>query len=108
MLRRILISFCIIVFCCAGCAKKEIKKEYYPNGKIMAEKTIQGLKSFSKVYSPDGILIGEYHYKNAKLHGKTKMYFNNGKIFREIDYKNGDIRRMDQYDEAGNKVIKGS
>ena len=47
--------------------KKEIKKEYYYNGKLMCE----------------------IPYVNGKRHGIAKWYYMHGKLGEEIPYVNG-------------------
>ena len=43
-----------------------------------------------KGYSPEGKLILDYNYKNGKLHGIQKVYFNNSdKLYSEKEYKEG-------------------
>ncbi len=53
----------------------EVKKEFYPNGKLKSET----------------------NYKNGKLEGVATIYYKNGQLLDEETYKNGEaegIRRV--------------
>lgn len=99
MIRRIGLWFtCGLVMTLIACAKAEVKNEYYPDGKLMAEKTVNGKHATTKAYLPNGTLIGEYHYKNGKQHGTTRIYYNDGTIFQIIEYRQGEIKSKLQFE----------
>jgi antitoxin component YwqK of YwqJK toxin-antitoxin module len=71
----------LIVFL-SGCSSEEVKKEYYPNGKLKTE----------------------MRYKNGKLDGMTKGYYDSGKLKAEAVFKDDKMVSAVCYDENGNKI----
>ncbi len=69
----------------------EVKKEFYPSGKLKSEQNyINGkLEGIGKGYYESGKLQWEETYKNGKLEGIAKGYFDSGKLQAEANFKNG-------------------
>lgn len=88
MNKRTLIILCLALSLTA-CQKLEVKREYYPDGKLMVEKFIRGRKAVNKVYHTNGKLIGVYEYKDGSLNGVSTIYNNDGELFKKIKYVNG-------------------
>ena len=55
----------------------------------------------------NGLIEMETNYKNGIKHGKEKNYHPNGKIFKEQEWKNGNLTgEIKIWDESGNKIDK--
>jgi Uncharacterized protein conserved in bacteria len=69
----------------------EMKKEYYPSGKLHFERNYKDgkLEGISKRYYEGGKLWSEANCSNGKLEGITKNYFESGKLDFERNYKDG-------------------
>lgn len=67
------------------------KKEYYPNGKISKEYTLENgqINGVYKVFNQKGFLISEQEYFHGLPHGYYKTYFENGHIQQESSFENG-------------------
>ncbi len=77
---KIAILLLLVVFV-SGCSE-EVKKEYYPNGKLKTE----------------------MRYKSGKLEGTTKGYYASGKLKAEAVFKDDKLVSAVCYDENGNKI----
>ncbi len=66
----------------AGCSAEEVKKLYYPSGKLKSE----------------------MRYKQGKLHGVTRGYYENGKLKAEAVFKEDKLVSAACYDEQGNSI----
>ncbi|MDR3258488.1 MAG: toxin-antitoxin system YwqK family antitoxin [Fusobacteriaceae bacterium] len=77
-----------------------VSKQYYENGKLMAEQNYVFGKeeSSKKEYYKNGALKEESVWKFKekgstveRRHGLTKIYDENGRIFLEVKFKNGEV-----------------
>jgi antitoxin component YwqK of YwqJK toxin-antitoxin module len=68
----------------------EIIKEHYPDGKLKQECSFkEGLKDgYERVFMNNGDRVMESEYKEDKLHGEHKRYFQN-RLILECNYKDG-------------------
>jgi len=70
----------ILIILLNGCLSfPEVKKEHYPSGELKIE----------------------YNYKNNRLEGITKWYYESGEILYIDTYKNGQKINRKAYDERG-------
>jgi len=67
----------------------EIKKEYYPSGKLKSEIFVNGLDGWIKKYYDSGKLMGFIPIKNGKFHGESTIYFNSGEKAFVNNFENG-------------------
>ncbi len=69
----------------------EVKKEYYPGGKLKSEQNYikDKLEGTGKGYYESGKLQWEENYKNGKLEGIARGYYESGKLQAEANFKNG-------------------
>ena len=89
-------SISLIVFLLAAIiivpsfASAEVRKEYYPSGKLKSEgNVVDGKKGgIHKEYYENGQLWIEDNYKNGKLDGLSKIYYESGQLWIEENYKN--------------------
>jgi antitoxin component YwqK of YwqJK toxin-antitoxin module len=75
----------------------EFKKEYFPDGSLMAEEMVRGSQSVLKAYLPDGTLVSEKRYHRGQLHGESRIYRNDGRLFQKIRYRHGIELRRDNF-----------
>jgi hypothetical protein len=75
-----------IIFILPSHAFAEVRKEYYPNGKLKFERNyINGKQEgITKVYFESGKLEAERNYKNGKLEGLEKEYYESGELKRSL------------------------
>jgi antitoxin component YwqK of YwqJK toxin-antitoxin module len=78
--KQVILLF-LLVFFVAGCSV-ETKKEFYPSGKVKAEK----------------------RYKKGKLEGVAKEFYESGKLKAKIYYKNDKPATSTCYDEQENII----
>jgi len=71
-------------------ALAEIRKEFYPSGKLRSEGNIvDGKKEgIHKEYYENGQLWIEDNYENGKLDGLSNNYYESGQLWIEENYKN--------------------
>jgi antitoxin component YwqK of YwqJK toxin-antitoxin module len=67
----------------------EVKKEFYPSGKLKSEIYINGSDGWIKKYYDSGNLMGFLPIKKGKSHGTCIIYFNSGKKALENEFENG-------------------
>ena len=87
-----------------GAIKDGKYSEYYPDGKIKAEKEYaDGLENGSaKIYYPSGNLQNKTGYKNGLLDGPVFIYSPEGKLLFEQNYIAGILDGwVREYDDAG-------
>lgn len=73
-------------------AKQDVKT-YYSDGNVRWEGSMENGKRNGvwREFARNGILIGEYIYKDGTLNGPAKLFFYSGKTFKELTYKNGNL-----------------
>lgn len=73
-------------------AKQDVKT-YYSDGSLRWTGSMENGKRNGpwKEHARNGVLIGEYNYKDGTLNGPAKLYFYSGKVYKELTYKNGEI-----------------
>jgi len=90
----------------AGSASAEsgARKEYYPDGKLLAEYTLLNgeVNGIVKIYDPEGYVTQESGYKNGELNGVRKFYYpsydkntglpieESGQLYLVSTYENGE------------------
>ena len=85
-------------------ASAEIRKEYYPSGKLKSEENyINGKKEgISKWFYESGKLDAMLNFKNGKREGINKWYNKSGKLHKEFNYKNDKLDGISKlYYESG-------
>lgn len=124
------LSFVIVLvflFIRVTSASGEVKKEYYPSGKLKSEVNVidgkrEGIakayyksgklgqetnykndvrEGIEREYHENGVLWSEVNYINDKKEGNAKRYYESGKLRSERNYKNGKIVSRKDYDETG-------
>ena len=90
-IKVLLITFIVLVLSSPVLSSAEVKKEFYPSGKLKSEQSyINGkLEGTGKGYYESGKLEWEENYKNGKLEGISKGYYEIGKSQAEVNFKNG-------------------
>ena len=72
-------------------ASTRIVTFYDPLGnKITEETRVDGKRTKGRTFFPNGITEKEYNFKDDKLNGPFILYFENGKIKAEFEYKDGE------------------
>ena len=71
-------------------ASAEVKKEYYPSGKLKSEvNVVDGkVEGLAKMYYENGNLKAEENYINGKYEGISKTYYESGQLKQEGNHKN--------------------
>lgn len=110
-MRYLIIASLFIVFGCdfvesnkAIKEDKNIKKSFYPNGKVKSELFYNDSSKIilAKNYYKTGEMATEIPYKNEMRNGISKKYYENGKIYRETPYENNIIHGVQKkYYESG-------
>jgi antitoxin component YwqK of YwqJK toxin-antitoxin module len=69
----------------------EMKKEYYPSGKLHFERNYENgkLEGIIKEYYESGKLQYERNFQNGKLEGISREYYESGKLQYERNFQNG-------------------
>jgi len=67
------------------------KKEYYPNGKLSKEYTVENgvPNGIMKTYSEKGFIISEQKFVQGVPNGTMKTFYENGKIHHENNFTDG-------------------
>ena len=76
-LKKVLAVFLLALCFGNACVRlAEVKKEYYPSGKLKLETTYRDGKKdgIEKIYFESGKLRGETPYKDGKKEGKMRLY----------------------------------
>lgn len=89
-----------LLCCVVACGRVETKKEYYPDGAVMAEYVTRGSRSVMKAYLPDGTLVSEKRYRRGKLDGESRVYRNDGRLFQKVIYRGGEEIRRQEFQDA--------
>lgn len=81
-------------------------KTYFNNGQLaeMGQTSGNDFTGEWKTYYPNG-KPSEYHYKDGKIDGLYRFYDQDGKLYYEYDYRNGEIITYRFFDKAG-KLLK--
>ena len=82
-----------------------VKKDYYPNGKLMREYFVKNgsINGILKTYSDSGYVISEQNYTNGLANGMLKTYNTNGSIIGETSWIDGHSGgQIKYYFENGN------
>ena len=101
---RIVVLLPIVILSFLACSDgKEIRKEYYPSGKLMAEWSYNNdkLNGISKSYYENGNVQTEETYKNGKLDGISKFYYTSGKLKADGIFKEGKKESLRLYNANG-------
>jgi hypothetical protein len=87
MVRIFTIALMLLVLA-AGAASASIIKQYYKNGNIMAELSMQGLtmQGTSKMYYESGKLMSETNYTDGRQEGLSREYYESGAVKSECTY----------------------
>lgn len=103
----VVIGLFLSSFCFAGAI--EVKKDYYPNGRLKKEATyVNGKQNgYEKLYYESGNLRAYGEYLDGKLNGIVKMYFDDGKTLKsKFTYINGDLNGIAKEFYPDGKVKK--
>ncbi|MCK5256606.1 MAG: toxin-antitoxin system YwqK family antitoxin, partial [Deltaproteobacteria bacterium] len=90
----------------AGCSR-EVKKEYYPDGKLKSVHNYKKgeLEGIAIFYHPNGSLKERANYRKGKRERITTTYYESGKLKGEISYVNGKREGITKlYNENGEIV----
>jgi antitoxin component YwqK of YwqJK toxin-antitoxin module len=103
------IAFVLLGFLLAGCV--DVRKENYPNGKLKSEAEYRNGRMFGtkKIYYESGELQFEGTYEYDVPLGQHTYYYKNGKPLQQIQYIDGKldgVRRL--YDESGKLKLSAS
>jgi len=73
--------------------EQDIRKEYYPNGKVQYERSFKNGKrhGLSKQFSEDGILMMDVVYVNGIKQGLWREYYSSGKLKETRIYENDSV-----------------
>ena len=109
----------VILLCCGflnalaapqkGEAALDTIRETFPDGKLSRVYTLQKgteiREGMSVSYHPNGKVAIEAPYKNGKLDGEFKSYYESGKPWQTIGYKNGveEGASIDYYEDGRQK-----
>ncbi len=90
-MKIIIITIAISFFCFVANAQTEIKKTYYPSGKLATEEPyLNGkMNGIAKGYYESGKIKYETPVSNNNKQGIAKGYFENGNLEIEISYVDG-------------------
>jgi len=103
-LKVLLIILIVLVIGSPDLSFAEVKKEFYPSGKLKSEQNYinDKLEGIGKGYYESGKLQWEENYKNGKIEGIAKGYFESGKLQAEVNFKNGKKHgTLTLYSESG-------
>ena len=87
-----------------------IIKEYYNDGKVMAEWNYKDgvYNGINRVYHRNGKMSVECNYKNGVLNGAFKRYYENGDIASESNYWNGMVTKTAETYYLGGQLKSSS
>ncbi len=90
-IKVLLITLIVLVLSSPVLSFAEVKKEFYPSGKLKSEQNYinDKLEGTGKGYYESGKLQWEENYKNGKIEGIARGYHENGKLQAEANFKNG-------------------
>ncbi|MCP3876121.1 MAG: hypothetical protein GY699_23620 [Desulfobacteraceae bacterium] len=89
-----------------GKKKKIMELTYFKNGDKGSEVNYKNGKvnGWARMWYESGQLHLEATYKNSKTHGIRTAYHENGQIFCRAKYKNGEILHKRNWDENGKEI----
>ncbi|MCD6661025.1 MAG: hypothetical protein LT105_12760 [Lentimicrobium sp.] len=103
----------LLILVMASCNNQTVKKELYEDGKVKTEKTyeeVNGEEQLVKevVYHPNGSKYIEGNYKDGLREGYWASWFDNGTLWSEGDFKNGESHgKRTVYHPNGNLYYEG-
>jgi antitoxin component YwqK of YwqJK toxin-antitoxin module len=106
--RAVLTLLIVLLFAAAGCSR-EVKKEYYPDGKLKSVLNYKKgkLEGIALYYYQNGQLKERVNYRKGKRERTGTTYYESGKLKEEITYVDGKRESIKLYDENG-KLISES
>jgi len=102
-MKRKAVAGLIILILAAGCSR-EVKKEYYPDGKLKAVLNYKKgkLEGIALHYYENGHLKERVNYRNGERERVGTTYYESGKLKEEIPYMQGKREGIAKlYDEKG-------
>ena len=108
--RAALTLLIFLLVAAAGCSR-EVKKEYYPNGKLKAELNYKKgeLEGIAKYYYQSGNLKERANYRKGKRERVSTTFHENGKVKEEITYVNGKREGITKlYNENGELISEST
>jgi antitoxin component YwqK of YwqJK toxin-antitoxin module len=102
------------MFILASCSKTTVKKENYDDGTVKSEltyKKIDGKEQLIKEirFHPNGKKFFEGEYKNEKRDGYWASWFQDGTLWSEGEFLNGESHgKRTVYHANGNKYYEGN
>ena len=111
--RALIICLLFVMWMCAGsCVHKELRKEYYDDGKIKAicpynnAGVIDGVVT---TYYPSGKIQSRETYINNVKEGISKAYYESGKLKATVNFKDGKLGgKFKKYNERGIIIEEGN
>lgn len=104
MLKKLIVICMLINLYCPCAALGTVLKEYYENGKVMAEMNFSfwQLDGTSRTYYENGKVMAEMNYKSGVQEGIMREYYESGKLKSEFNYKQDKKEGMNkQFYESG-------
>lgn len=97
------ITATVFVALTAGVCGARVVREYYPNGKVMAEVTLTNFTPDgpTKTYYENGKLMSESFYKDGKQEGAAREFYEDGKLRSEATYKDNKPLEKKMYYPGG-------
>ena len=71
---------------------------------LVLSSPLLSIAEVKKEFYPDGKLKSETNYKNDKADGIRRVHYENGKLKSELNYKNGNVISKKEYDEFGKLI----
>jgi len=95
----------VLLFAAAGCSR-EVKKEYYPDGKLKSVLNYKKgqLEGIALYYYQNGQLKERVNYRRGKRERTGTTYYESGKLKEEINYVDGKRKSVKLYNENGELI----
>ena len=101
--KRVLLLFLLVL--AVGCSR-EVKKEYYPDGKLKSVLNYKKgkLEGIAKYYYENGNLKERVNYRKGKRERTGTIYYETGELKGERSYEDGKLISEKKYDKQGNPL----
>ncbi len=107
--RAVLTLLIVLLFAAAGCSR-EVKKEYYPDGKLKSVLNYKKgkLEGIALYYYQNGQLKERVNYRKGKRERTGTTYYESGKLKEEINYVDGKRESIKRYNENGELISEST
>ncbi len=107
--RSVLTLLIVLLFVAAGCSR-EVKKEYYPDGKLKSVLNYKKgkLEGIALYYYQSGNLKERVNYRKGKRERTGTTYYESGKLKEEIHYVDGKREGIKLYNENGELISEST